>query len=83
MLAKKTVLRKLHLCTTPEPVLLAFADELECSRTVEQQLRQQMCDAIHAAEAEAHRKVEDSYQEASYAGEMLAASAARGNYQSG
>ena len=28
-----------------------------------------MCDAIRAAEAEAHRKVEDSYQEASFAGE--------------
>jgi hypothetical protein len=29
-----------------------------------------MCDAIHAAEAEAQRKVEESYQEASCAGEQ-------------
>jgi hypothetical protein len=32
-------------------------------------LQVQMCDAIRAAEAEAQRQVEDSYQEASFAGE--------------
>lgn len=47
------------------------ADELDKSRSVEQQLRSQMCDAIKSAEAEAHRKVEDSYQEASFAGDQL------------
>jgi hypothetical protein len=31
-----------------------------------------MCDAVHAAEAEAQRKVEESYQEASCAGEQRA-----------
>jgi hypothetical protein len=45
------------------------ADALEASRASERSLRVQMCDAIRAAEAEAHRKVEDSYQEASFAGE--------------
>lgn len=42
-------------------------DELEASRDAEARLRQHTRDAIHAAEAEAHRKVEDSYQEASFA----------------
>ena len=35
----------------------------------EQQLREQMCEAIRSAEAAAHRTAEDAYQEASYAGE--------------
>ena len=43
------------------------ADELEASRAAEARLRQHTRDAIQAAEAEAHRKVEDSYQEASFA----------------
>lgn len=43
------------------------ADELEHSRAGEQDLRQQMVDALRAVEVEGHRKVEESYQEASYA----------------
>ncbi len=42
-------------------------DELEASRAKEQELRQQQWDAARAAEADAQRKVEDSYQEASFA----------------
>jgi hypothetical protein len=34
-----------------------------------------MCEAMHAAEAEAQRKVEESYQEASCAGEFVRFSA--------
>jgi hypothetical protein len=48
----------------------AHADELECCRIAEQQLRDEMCDAVRAAEADAHKKAEDAYQEASYAGVM-------------
>lgn len=52
------------LSTTP---CICTSDELEASRASEQQLRQRTCEAIRAAEAEAHRSVEDSYQEASFA----------------
>lgn len=58
--------------------VLGVADELGKSRSVEAQLRGQMCDAIRSAEAEAHRKVEDSYQEASFAGEQGGPAAASG-----
>lgn len=44
------------------------ADELECCRIAEQQLRDEMCEAVRSAEAEAHKRAEDAYQEASYAG---------------
>lgn len=50
-------------------LLYALTDELECCRIAEQQLRDEMHDAVRAAEAEAHKKAEDAYQEASYAGE--------------
>jgi hypothetical protein len=50
------------------PHLCAAADELEASVAREAALQAQMCDAIRAAEAEAQRQVEDSYQEASFAG---------------
>jgi hypothetical protein len=48
--------------------LCADADELECCRSAEQQLRDEMSHAVRAAEAEAYKKAEDAYQEASYAG---------------
>lgn len=50
--------------------IAAAADELEGCRLAEQQLRQQMCEAVRTAEADAHKKAEDAYQEAAYAGEQ-------------
>jgi hypothetical protein len=49
-----------------------LADELESCRLSEQELREQMCEAVRSAEAQATRKAEDAYQEASYAGEACA-----------
>lgn len=63
--ATTVLLLQCHCCNTA----VSVPDELDHSRSVETQLRQQICDAIRLAEAEAHRKVEDSYQEASFAGE--------------
>lgn len=49
------------------PCLFHLADELERRNMGEEELRQQMTEAVKAAEQEAHRRVEEGYREASQA----------------